>query len=75
MRIHLVCYMKNLILNLQVDLAEIFQRLDSLYTTSSEADKDRTTLEDVLESDEDSNSVHDGVRERELLTASQLPKL
>ncbi|BFZ22994.1 hypothetical protein BsWGS_26032 [Bradybaena similaris] len=39
----------------KVDLAEVFQRLDN-YQTPSDADKDKTLLEDVLDSDNEESS-------------------
>uniref|UniRef100_A0A0B6ZE45 Cation-transporting ATPase n=1 Tax=Arion vulgaris TaxID=1028688 RepID=A0A0B6ZE45_9EUPU len=39
--------------NQKVDLAEIFQRLESFNQVSSDAEKEKTTLDDVMESDSD----------------------
>ncbi|BFZ23540.1 hypothetical protein BsWGS_26579 [Bradybaena similaris] len=43
--------------DLKVDLAEIFQRLDNLHQSSSEVEKDKASLDDVLASDSDDDDV------------------
>jgi magnesium-transporting ATPase (P-type) len=43
----------------KVDLAEIFQRLENLNQVSSETEKDKTTLDDVLESDSEESTSED----------------